>query len=160
MPWRLVPAILPSYQFSSTRRIRVILSPWKHRILFSDLIHWINLYWITLLTNLSERHFHHCVSVEVEACDCLSVLQNLNRSTLLWLGFLCGGKELHKNINGYQFEWKGILIPCKTKQENLHTPPHSFEGKCRLSRDALLRTSSDRPAVWCTQCLPSETVTP
>ena len=47
-------------------------------------------------SHLPEGHFHHCVPVEVEAGDGLSVFQHLYRGTFLWLGFLCGGKELHK----------------------------------------------------------------
>lgn len=116
---------------------------------------------------LSKGHFHHCVSGEVEAGDSFSVLQHLHWDTFLWLGFLCGGKELKKA----RIQWfmlcsrmqkisKTAIEKYMKYPERTHTPQRNFEGKCQLFRDAPLRTSFDPPAEWCRQCLLSETATP
>lgn len=44
--------------------------------------------------HLPEGHLHHCVPCEIEAGDGLPVFQHLHRDAFLWLGFLCGRKEL------------------------------------------------------------------
>lgn len=120
---------------------------------------------------LSKGHFHHCVSGEVEAGDSFSVLQHLHWDTFLWLGFLCGGKELKKARNNKPIQWfrlcsrmqkisKTAIEKHMKHPQRTHTPQRNFEGKCQLFRDAPLRTSFDPPAEWCRRCLLSETATP
>lgn len=51
---------------------------------------------LILMTHFFERHFYHCVSIEIEASNSFSIFQDLNGGTFLWLGFFRGGKQLHK----------------------------------------------------------------
>lgn len=106
MPWRLVPETLPSYQFSSTLRINVILSPWgpdeEQSLKISCTLthtHTENEYQVDTeggeaTPHLSEGHLYNCVPCEVEAGEGLPVFQHLYWDAFLWLGFLCGWEEL------------------------------------------------------------------
>lgn len=118
--------------------------------------------------HLSEGHLYLRVPAEVELGNRFSALQNLHWRQLLGLRLLRRGEKLRQekgsrrrergcertgdrhSSSGRKGSWPGPSLG-----KGAAVPGRRSAGRCPPGRGARLRTSSDRSACRCKQCLPS-----
>lgn len=172
MPWRLVPEILPSYQFSSTLRMSVILSPCGQRLDFGHRVtkpipSGAELEYMTAnIISLLSLTFLKDISTTVSPLKLKRATASPYSSTCtgtLFFGwaFSVTGSSWRKRTERTKISHnKNHLRASWNHRLRTHTPPHSSEGKCPLCRGVPLHTSFDPPVEWCKQCLLSEMAAP
>lgn len=148
-----MPEILPSYQFSSTLRMSVILSPCSQRL---DFGHRVNqpiplgaeLEYIT--ANIPSLTFLKDISTTVSPLKLKRATASPYSSTCtgtLFFGwaFSVTGSSCRRPERTKISHDKNHLRASWNHHLRTHTPPHSSEGKCPLCRGVPLHTSFDPP---------------